>query len=412
MDKHGILNSWLEVFSPTVMGCLTDDYTTVDYDKWETWCRETANAGGNGIRILPYSPWNYPSGAVPIERLFNPYLLDQMSGKWNLDRWNNVWFLALGEMVRIADLYNLKIWLALFDNCQTHHGCERVAPWWTNIQGVRGYYDDLPRALKFANEVVDLVGNRINYELINEGEERGNMVGAVKWNVAVFDKLIAKGIKPETICWGALPSTIYEGGKFEQDRPHDLAQQILSITERRDREQSNKVYRAMHGVGTANEVVNGEAFLASYCGEWALQWWGKGHSGKGFVSDDGVGNGNNKLDHLPNGNYQRPDAAEWYIVAKEFFENDGGKNGKWIVERLPQNIDPAVWIPTLMAISRAYKKIYGTWPENYAKFPKPEPVPEPVEPEPIPAPQFCTIWYHLKRLNFKAAWEHLMGNHR
>jgi hypothetical protein len=248
------------------------------------------------------------------------------------------------------------------------------------------------------------------------------MALAVKWNVAMFDRLISKGIKPESICWGAMPKSIYKDGKFNQDRQHDLAQQILSITERRDREQSNKVYRAMHGVGVANEVKNGETFPASYCGEWALEWWGGAHSGKGFISDDGVKNGGNALDIPPGGiyKYQRPSAAEWYAVAKMFFQHDGNKMGKWVIERLPSNIDPVVWVPTMQAISRAYHDVYGVWPENYGKFPDVPPAP-PVPPTPptppIPPPATtCGVahWYNHfdKTWNFKAAFEHLLGKHK
>jgi len=250
-DKHGILNSWLEVFSPTVMGCLTSDNQAVDLVKWREWCRSSADAGANGIRILPYAPWAYPSGAVPINKLWSPYLLD--GGKWDLSKYNSAYFTALKQMVAIAREYNLDIWFSLFDNCQFHHGAEKVTPWGNNKQGINGYYGSLPYALKWTDKVLAVLGDTVKYELINEGELR-NFPGAPEWNVAVFDRLIAKGIDPANICWGALPSTIYKDGIFQQDREHDLGQKILSITERRDRAQSNMVYRAMHGVGVANEV--------------------------------------------------------------------------------------------------------------------------------------------------------------
>jgi hypothetical protein len=393
-DKHGLLNSWLEVFSPTVMGCLAPDHKAFDMGKWREWLRSSGNAGANGGRILAYAPWAYPSGAVPIDKLWSPYRLDPVQRAWNLDLWNDAYFVTLRQMVAVAAEYNIRIWFSLFDNCQFHHGVTFSAPWGNNVQGFRDYYASLPYALKWVDKILSVLGDDVNYELINEGEPRGDMAKAVKWNVAVFDRLIAGGIKPENICWGALPSSIYKDGKFNQDREHDLAQQILSVTERRDREQSNKVYRAMHGVGKADEIVNGKTFPASYCGEWALQWWGKAHSGKGFLSDDGVRNGSNILDRLPGGAYayQRPGAAEWYAVTMLILRADGGKVGKWIIERLPQNLDPAVQLPALAeGISKAYHDVYGVWPENYGKFPpviinddvpEPEPAPEPATPRP------------------------------
>lgn len=384
-DRHHVLNSWLEVFSPTVMGCVSRD-GVFDFVKWEEWCRASANAGANGIRILPYAPWAYPSGAVPIETLYCPYRFDPVQRAWNLDLWNENYFLTLKRMVEIAYKYGLRLWFALFDNCQWHHGAGAVTPWGNNVQGINGYYASLPYALRWVDRVHATLGKSINYEIINEGEARQlSLTKAAEWIVAVFDRLIFKGIPAEQICWGPLPSSIYKDGKWEQDREHDLAQHILSITERRDRTQSNKVYRAMHGVGVANEPVGGVSFPASYCGEWAIQWWANAHSGKGFLSDDGVSNGSNALDKLPNGKYTRPSAAEWYKVAVRLFKTFT-QAGELVVERLPQNLNPVVWLPALEAIADAYKVVHGKELANRGKYPppKPEPVPEPHKPPVIP----------------------------
>lgn len=366
--KHDLLNSWLVVFSPTVQGCLKNDYTEFDYDKWEIWCQKSANSGANGIRILPYAPWSQEGGAVPINKLWSPNILE--NGKWNLDKWNETYFQTLVKMIEIASNYKLKIWFSLFDNCQWHHQAGGVTPWGNNTQRINGYYGSLPYALKWVDKVFSYIGTKVNYEIINEGEERQlSLKSAAEWIIAVFDHLIEKGVLPENVCWGPLPSSIYEDGVWEQDREHDLAQHILSITERRDREQSNKVYRAMHGVGVADEVVKGETFPASYCGEWGLQWWGRNHSGKGFLSDDGVRNGANTQDREPNGIYTRPSGEQWYKVLMKVYDQDGNKAKKWVIERLPSNMNPDVWVPTLESLSKAYKDSYGTYPDNYGKFP-------------------------------------------
>jgi len=79
---------------------------------------------------------------------------------------------------------------------------------------------------------------------------------------------------------------------------------------------------------------------------------------------------------------------------------------------------------SIAAVSEVYKEKFGKYPENYGKYPndwvepvKPEPDIPPViiiddEEKPESLPEFCTLWYHLKRLNFMAAWEHLMGKHK
>lgn len=366
-DRQYLLNSWLVVFSPTVQGCLKNNYTEFDFDKWEIWCQKSANAGANGIRILPYSPWSQDGGGVPIEKLWSPYILE--NGKWNLDKYNDLYFDTLTKMVAIAAEYNIKIWYSLFDNCQFHHGATEVSPWGNNVQGFNQYYDSLTYALKWTDKVFSVLGRRVFYEIINEGAKRDYPIKeAAEWNVAIFDRLIAKGVIEEEICWGAISAATYEGnGVWEDDRQKSLQTIILStIKERPGKIQS---YRSMHGVGVANEVLYNETFPASYCGEWALDWWGGNHTGKGFLSDDGVKNGSSQNDVKPNGTYRRPSPEEWYAVSKIILADDGDKINKYVIERLPSNMNPDVWIPTMESISKAYFERYGQWPVNYGKYP-------------------------------------------
>ncbi|MFA5031184.1 MAG: hypothetical protein WC495_06385 [Patescibacteria group bacterium] len=365
-DKQYLLNSWLVVFSPTVQGCLKNDYTEFDFDKWENWCQKSANAGANGIRILPYSPWSQEGGGVPIEKLWSPYILE--NGKWNLNKYNDKYFEILSQMVAVAAKYNLKIWYSLFDNAQFHHGSTEVSPWGNNVQGFDDYYDSLPYALKWTDKVFSVLGRKVFYEIINEGVKRNLPIkAAAEWNVEIFDRLLSKGVIEEEICWGASSAATYENGVWEEDRNNSLQTIILSTVKFRPGKIQS--YRSMHNVGVYNEVKDGEIFPASYHGEWALNWWGGSHTGKGFLSDDGVANGASDNDIKPNGKYRRPSPEQWYNVAKLILKNDANKINKWVIERLPSNMNPDVWVPTMEAISKAYFEKYGVWPENYGKFP-------------------------------------------
>ena len=104
----------------------------------------------------------------------------------------------------------------------------------------------------------------------------------------------------------------------------------------------------------------------------------------------------------------------WMDRVKSFYIPGGHR--KFGFEYLPKarnNDDCAA--KGVAAISDAYFNQFGFWPENYGRYPNDwiEP-PGPIDPNPNPIPPTppCTFWGHLKRLNFKAAIEHLLGKHK
>jgi len=387
-DRQHILNSYLPVFSP-VKGLVRDG--AFDFEAWREYCRASANAGANGIRILPYAPWE-----VRPQELYCPYAYDVVQGAWNLDVWHNSYFATLRRMVSIAQTYNLKVWFSLFDNCQFHHGV--IAPWGHNVQARESYFEDIPRSLKFIEKVFACVGNEINYEICNEGTAKGDMKKAVAWYVAMYKKLMALGVPEDHICWGATVAATYQDGVWEDDRQRNLQTQVLSALKHLPGKL--QCFRAMHNVGVPTQT-----HVASYAGEWAISWWGGKHTGKGWLSDDGVKNGANSADS--DGTYQRPSPAQWYICAKRILEQDGGKIMKWAVEHCPKNYSPEIMVPTLAAIVQAYHDVYGVWPENYGKFPKPVPVEPPAPPTPEP-PKPIKPPFDLKGWLLNRKW-HIVG---
>jgi hypothetical protein len=142
-----------------------------------------------------------------------------------------------------------------------------------------------------------------------------------------------------------------------------------------------------------------------------------------ILSMDGIFKGESPDDFtLSNGKYQRrPSHAQikdaitiWMGSADNLeFKNGGPAFG---YEYLPKAQKDDVSAASVLAISEMYKQRFGKWPDNYTKYPDDwidpvTPEPEPPTP-PIPVPEKCTLWYHLKRLNFRAAWAHILGRHK
>lgn len=408
MDRQYLLNSYLPVFSP-VKGLVKDG--EFDIDGFAEYCRASADAGANGIRILPYAPWG-DNGPIQIDKLYCPYRLDIVQRAWNLDLWDEGYFTALRRMVEIASEYNVTIWFSLFDNCQFHHGGQLISPWAVNVQGVSDYFfgdepepvkdKDTPseraaklkaiekynadrgRVLRWVDKVHATVGNDALYPIGNELSVRPgtDIKAAARWAVAIFDRLLALGVPERNITLGAMPSATYLGNlTWKSNHAVNLQAQILTAL--KDRPGKIQAWRVMHNVGIADEKVNGEVFPASYCGEMALAWWGGNHEGEGFISDDGV---------IP-----RPDATSIYNCALRFFQNDGNRQYKWAFEHCPKDYAD---FSHIRAISTAYRAKYGVWPENYEKFPNPQPptpptpTPDPPQPEPEKPPFNWKGWWN------------------
>jgi len=155
MDKQAILNSYLPVFSPVKGLVRAGEF---DLEAWARFCWAASYHGANAMRILAYAPWS-DDGQIPIEQLFCPYQLDPVQKAWDLDRWNDAYFVTLRRVVEVAEQYGIRLWLCLFDNCQFHHahGGPLVSPWACNVQGARDYYHDRARSLAWADKVLALL---------------------------------------------------------------------------------------------------------------------------------------------------------------------------------------------------------------------------------------------------------------
>ena len=216
----------------------------------------------------------------------------------------------------------------------------------------------------------------------------------------------------------------YEGSKFIVDKEKDLdhlASLLLSnMVDKRTDEQyrktaaQDKIRCAVHHVGIYPDD--------KYHEEMAVQLFGAGRTRNCDLSTDGISNGKSKWDREFDGQWGRGDGKQTYDTFTFLLQKMTKADKLMRFEILPSNNLPYAWKDEIEMAAKAYHDFYKVWPENWGKPFVPEPTPEPL-PEPIIPPVIiiddeekpdeppCTILYHLKRLNFRAAWEHLLGKH-
>lgn len=144
---------------------------------------------------------------------------------------------------------------------------------------------------------------------------------------------------------------------------------------------------------------------------------------KAIFSVDGSWGGTSDIDFitLANGQIQRRPSGDQmksairYIIKNSSCITQPDGSRKIGFEYMSKAMTIEVVEAQLQAIAEVYFELFGVWPENYGKYPNDwaaplPPAPEPI-PTPIPVPVLCSFWYHVGKLNFKAAWEHLRGLH-
>jgi hypothetical protein len=102
--------------------------------------RRLGESGVDYIRLFPF--W----GGMLL-----PYRKG-MSGKFNLDLWNNVYFDELERVVRTAYRYRMGIYFDFFDHCGTKGDNRYWNPWYSNQNGVNGIYDTSFKAEQYRIE--------------------------------------------------------------------------------------------------------------------------------------------------------------------------------------------------------------------------------------------------------------------
>lgn len=420
--------SWLGVFaagwSPTDKnyegGCITDG--AFDTDKFKRFVHQARKYGGaEGMRIFPYEcKW-----VTKPEKMFSPHPWDTERKAWVLGEYNPDYFAALDKIVAILEANRVRLMYSLFDNCQTHRSAaeRRMAPWLNNTEGLPDYIKGIEQSKRWVRYIVNRYGNRIDYEICNEYTQikGSNTADCAKWLAQMADTLLRMDVPPENICWGACPIGVYADGVFTINRDKDLTVQVSRLLSRmkdrngklyNDSRTQDRIYCTAHNIGVFPTDRKDEDI--------AVQCWGDAHTRNALLSDDGQSAGHSKWNSEPDGTWRRGDYDETYHTTLYLLQHDGGKPLKWIIETLPSNTKPSAWKENAQAMADAYRSRYGKFPPNYGtdnpayNEPAPPIEPTPITPQPDPEPTTCGVryWYqHLKRLNFKAAWEHLLGKH-
>ena len=406
--SHNLCLSWMGVMLNDVKdnsypgwdsGCFRASDGRLDVDAWTEFCRMIANVGANQTRLFMARPW-----------------VEVSSNKWDLTRYVPEYWGDMRQMIAIAKAFNVRCIVTLFDECEFHLG--RINPYSSNVQEIK-FYRDLTLSKKIVKRFLNELGpTNCDWEICNEmawtpGWESGK--GNVAWFAALYELLLAEGVPAANIIYGPLlqPHQYNATSKqFEIDSTTYAVGQAAEIWRAHGigNDSINASRMVVHNVGGAPETVSGIKFPNGYDTQFAVQFFGRQSSKprhNPFVSDDGIGQ--NDMQFQPDGRWTRPTPKALGISSEHIFRNS---DGNWTIEVLSyRDLIEAQG----EAIAQAYKRVCGAFPHDYGKYPKPEPEPEPPTPPEPPKPTTCGVskWYqHFKKtLNFRAAWDHLMGRH-
>lgn len=384
-DKANLYSSWLGIFAtgwnpsdPNFEGgCMKD--MQLNEDQFKAFIHQSRFYGANRCRIFPYETKWVPSA----DKMFSPVLWDSTKQKWNLDLFNEEYFLALDKVVEIASINNIKIMYSLFDNCQ-YHGDDRnhkMAPWINNVQGFTNYFASFDYALKWVKKIYQRYGNRMDYEVCNElSQIQGyNPQACGQWAAKIADYLIQAGCPNRNICWGPVPKGEMVDGKWDVDEDKDLTVQACRYLSNMIDARTGKQYRenrpqdqdlilcTTHNIGIYPDDPEDEIA--------ATQMWGDGRTRWFLASDDGQSVGKSKWNSEPDGTWRRGDYKQTYDTCKFILSKCGGEDGKTSLESLPSNTKPSAWLDNMKGMADAYKNRYGSYPVNYG-------TPDPVYPPP------------------------------
>lgn len=387
-DRANLYVSWLGIFATGWMpdkegwegGCMKD--MRLNEDQFKAFIHQARKYGANRCRIFPYeTKW-----VKSADKMFSPYLWDSNFSKWDLDKYNEIYFEELDKIVEIAKLNNIRIMLSLFDNCQYHTapGSNRnplMAPWQNNVQGFANYFVSFEYARRTAQKVYSRYGNTMEYEICNEFSQiKGySPQDCGAWAAKLADFLIQSGCPERNICWGALPVGKFVGDKWEVDTDRDLTVQASRYLSNMIDGRTGKKYRetlpqaqdlilcTVHNIGIYPEDSDDE--------EKCVQMWGDARTRWFLASDDGQSKGDSVKNCEPDGTWRRGDYQQTYNTAKYILSKCGGVDGKTSLESLPSNTAPDAWLESIRGLADAYKNRYGKYPENYG-------TPDPVYPPP------------------------------
>jgi hypothetical protein len=408
-----------------------------DKNNFLSWLRPLANTGISLHRIALYCV----GGERKRSQCFMPWVYVPDVDAWILNIKNQDFFNILRQVALAANEVGVQLMVCIMNECEERKAVpgdegerRRQSPYFHNVNGVQGLYDR--KALPFIATLTDwileaLAGTDYSIELINEGHRRGS--GSADAVNAMLPKLIAADVKPWNISLGAdILDTPLAGfrdvGDWKQRWPNELQPP--------DRENYDIFYDRLHLVKYYNDTNYPKATWQVFyliCHNFAdradkefsaIFPYGRR---TGYAIESGVDRNlaNNRVCFSTDGtdnadapsgrpSPERMKAAMLHVMRHNKRYKDtpliDGRPKLWF-DFLPGGEGTASIVKVVDAMNEAHREFFGVDLENRGKFPEPPTPPVPPVPPTPPAPT-CTLWSHLKRLNLKAAWEHILGKHK
>jgi len=345
-------NQWGE------FSCLNRD-GTLDIEKYSNYIREFANMGCNSTREIPYLITDKNYKGSKKQRNFLPFIFE--NGKYNLDKFNQVFFDNLKEMIKSAYRHNMSFQVVIFDRC---HGLQKNSPWLLNNKNIKNWYDwntySKDYTIKVLDTLKELKKEIPNVDLLIELENEPHLTGFCKSGIETMKLLKEYGYKDNQIELGVsyIPNKIEfnENGSLKLGHLFEKFKKSMRKSDPPlyDGTQKADYFSTIHDFGNNSKKVDEICKAVT-------------HTRRLSLSNDG----------------QKPKADKtwWYDTLEPIFEtmkisNLGMKNQKlWKFEALYRGkLDGTSSlrdkIDGISGLSEAYKKVFGTYPANYGKFPK------------------------------------------
>ena len=367
---------------------------------FKKYVRGLKNAGVNAFRSLPFyfEPVDIEdkegTGKLETKEFFLPH--EWISdNKWSVSSFEQEYFDILNRMLAIMlDGGNTYFTYPIIDNCANSAG---YGAWKNNINGIGGLYDN--NSINFIEMLID----KLLIELSEHKDfiiwELGNEIRDAKQAFETFKYLIEKGIKPEMICLGINLNL----------SPEDSQMKVLRdlIVKNYGRDFLRKTFFAIHQLCIRSGNYSHPSGFGKHV-YWAMDEKGsenkwmqrilsdeKENDIRCFISTDGTGDGDSRLDIHPRPGAQYRRRPSWnqieqfleLIFSKYRLTNEWGLSRIYF-EQFIKIQSLRVQEPFFKSLSELYKKYFDTYPVNYNKFPEiieviedPDPITDP-EPEP------------------------------
>ncbi len=303
-------------------------------EKWSEMCRRSANNGATGMREMPF--WVEKAQ----DHIFVPYVY--VNGKYDLNQFNPIYFENLRRMVEIANTYNLKFYLSLYEQCNiTKRNKSREFIHWTNnVQGLKDAWygkDADPFREAWENKILETFsGLNVGYELCNEPVDEEFPHSGFE----TYKHLIKKGIPDEDILMGVMWDT-REYRKFRKPFLEKYGDKWWG-------KQKHRWFSTVHGVDEKTfETLNQQ----------------EGHTRRFWLSSDGI--------------HPKHDREWWEENLINFFKvvPTAPFKNRYAFEAMHKKDEDD--FDDARGISEAIYEVTGNYPTNLGKFPAKV---EPLEP--------------------------------